>query len=67
MTKISVTAKCPKCSSRLSWDEESTHETIILCNNCGLDCGTYGDFKDGAIDAARERYVAMIKEVIKVR
>jgi hypothetical protein len=66
-TNIQVSAKCPVCLTGISWADDVTDETILVCDKCGLEVSTYGDFKDRAIEAAREKAESIIKEALNSR
>lgn len=66
-TTIQVSAKCPTCLTVISWPDDVTDKTILVCDKCGLEVGTYGDFKDRAIEAAREKTESIIKDALNSR
>jgi len=63
---VSVSAKCP-CGEGLTWPEDATEDTPLVCKNCGADLGTYGDFQRKAIDAVKDRVESMFKDAFKRR
>jgi hypothetical protein len=64
---ISVSGNCP-CGARVSWDDESTTEdTILVCKDCGANLGTYGDFKNKAVDMVRDQVRDTFKNLFKSR
>jgi len=62
---VSVTAKCPKCGTQVTWTEDVTNETTLVCKKCGLDLGTYGDFHDKAIGLIKDKVRDTFKKAIK--
>jgi hypothetical protein len=63
---ISISGNCP-CGTRVSWDDESSDDTILVCKNCGANLGTYGDFKNKAMDTVREHVRDTFKNLFKSR
>lgn len=64
---IEVHANCSSCHTRISWTDEVTDETMLVCNNCGREVGTYGDFRERAIEAVRQKALSVIKDAFKRR
>ena len=61
-----VQGRCPSCKTVVTWDEDTvTDETMLVCPNCGLEVGTYGDFKEKALEAVRDRMRASLKDAFK--
>jgi hypothetical protein len=63
---ISITGTCP-CGTRVSWDDESSEDTMLVCKNCGAHLGTYGDFKNKAIETVRDQVRDTFKNLFKSR
>ena len=64
---ISISGNCP-CGTRVSWDDQTTTEdAVLVCKNCGANLGTYGDFKDKAIDTVRDQVRDTFKNLFKSR
>ena len=66
-TKISVTGNCGICQERVTWTDDATEQTVLVCKKCGATLGTYGDFKRKAIEKIRRRVVDSFKKAFKRR
>ncbi len=64
-TTIQVRANCPTCHSRITWTDDVTDETMLVCKECGQEVGTYADFKMKAVEAVRDRAEAIMKDALK--
>jgi hypothetical protein len=62
MSIIQVTAKCP-CGEPLALDDSTHDETILICKNCGLNVGTYGDLKRQATSAVADKWESMARDI----
>ena len=62
---VSVTGKCPKCGTQVTWTDEVTNETMLVCKKCGFELGTYGDFHDKAVGLVRDKAIDTIKNALK--
>jgi hypothetical protein len=64
---VSVSGNCGGCGERVSWPDDATEETLLICKNCGADLGTYGDFKNKAVETVKRRLVDIMKDTFKRR
>ncbi|MES2490813.1 MAG: hypothetical protein V4607_13585 [Pseudomonadota bacterium] len=51
---IPVSARC-QCGESVSWDENSSQETVLICKKCGAELGTYGDLEAQAASTVAEK------------
>ena len=63
--KIDVSFNCRKCGEKISWTDAVDDSTEIACVGCGERIGTYGELRETAVNAAKERVDSMLKDVFK--
>lgn len=63
--KLSITFKCGKCGTRVTWPDDAIDTTKLTCANCGDDLGTYGDLRDQGMGAAKAKITSIMKETFK--
>jgi hypothetical protein len=64
---VKVTFSCDLCGARIGWPDDAVDSTGITCQKCNQDCGTYGDLRAKAMEAAKAKIRAEIKKVSKRR
>lgn len=67
MNKASVSFRCKKCGTKLTWLDNADDSAKLTCANCGEHFGTYGDLRHTAIEAVRARAEAILKDGFKRR
>jgi DNA-directed RNA polymerase subunit RPC12/RpoP len=65
--EISISFRCKKCGTALSWPDDIADSTEVLCPGCGESAGTYANLKETATEAAREKVETMLKGMFKRR
>jgi DNA-directed RNA polymerase subunit RPC12/RpoP len=63
--QISISFDCKKCGTKFSWPDGISDSTEVVCSGCGQNAGTYGDLKETAIEAAKEKLDSMLKGLFK--
>lgn len=63
--EISVTVKCKKCGSTITWPDDAVDSTEISCSNCGEHIGTYGELKEAAVQASKDHIESKLKDIFK--
>jgi transcription elongation factor Elf1 len=62
-----VSFKCKKCGEKLSWLDNITDSTVLICKKCGQRFGTYADLRHTAMEAAKSKLEAIMKGPFKRR
>lgn len=62
---ISISFECKQCGSNLSWPDDAADSMEIACAGCGAPAGTYGELREAAISAAKDKVEAMLKGAFK--
>lgn len=63
--KITISFKCGKCRSQITWPEDVTDSTEIFCDKCGESAGSYRELKKKAMGAAKKEVEDMMKKMFK--
>ncbi|VWB73772.1 ECs_2282 family putative zinc-binding protein [Burkholderia lata] len=64
---ISISFQCRTCGTQLSWSDDIKDDDEIRCSGCGAAAGTYGELKETATNAAKEKLNEMIGDIFKRR
>jgi len=64
---VSVSFKCGKCETSLSWPGRVTDSTELFCTNCGESAGTYGDLRDAGVNAVKDKIESLFNGTLKHR
>jgi DNA-directed RNA polymerase subunit RPC12/RpoP len=65
--KAQISFKCKKCGEKLSWSDNVTDSTLIVCKKCGKRFGTYADLRHTAVEATKSKLESIMKGAIKRR
>jgi DNA-directed RNA polymerase subunit RPC12/RpoP len=63
--QISVSFKCKKCGTNLSWPDNISDSTEVVCSGCGAKAGPYRELKKTATDAAKKKIESMVSDIFK--
>lgn len=63
--QISVSFKCRKCGTQLSWPDDAADSLEISCAGCGESAGTFGDFRMAAVEKAKEHIEQAFRDAFK--
>ncbi|OYD77970.1 UNVERIFIED_ORG: hypothetical protein BDU10_3093 [Burkholderia sp. CF145] len=64
---ISISFTCKTCGTKLSWADDTADSAEVLCSGCGASAGTYGELKETATNAAKEKIESMLTDMFKRR
>jgi hypothetical protein len=62
---ISISFKCKQCETKLSWPDDAADSLEIACAGCGAPAGTFGELREAALNALKEKSRAMLKGTFK--
>ena len=63
---VSISFKCKICDTTLSWTDDIEDSTEVR-SGCGALAGAYGELKEAAVNAAKDKVDQMLRDVFKRR
>lgn len=64
---ITFRFSCPDCNEAITWPDDATDDTPIVCKTCDKQYGTYADLKGLAMKRAKAEAGKMFKNTFKRR
>jgi len=56
---------CPTCGEAITWPEDATDDTPIVCKSCDKEYGTYAELQALAMSEAKAHASKMFKDAFK--
>ncbi|WP_069269103.1 ECs_2282 family putative zinc-binding protein [Paraburkholderia nodosa] len=63
--QISVSFKCKKCGTQLSWPDDAADSFEVSCAGCGASAGTYGELRSTAMKEAKQHIEKAFADAFK--